>query len=300
MKNVDVVVVSFNSADTIRSCVGMLAGADAIEVTVVDNASEDAAVEALAELPVTVVALERNHGFAYACNRGWERGFAPYVLFVNPDARIDLESVGRLIATLEEDPRKGVAAPRILDAEGALEHSLRRFARLRSTYAQALFLHRIAPLATWVDEVVRDPAAYARRGRAEWVSGACMLVRREALNEVGGWDEGFFLYGEDQDLCRRMWSAGYEVLFEPAATAVHLGGASAPRARLLPVLARSRIRYAGKHRSRAAAALERVGILLGALTHAVASNRGRSWRRGQLQAARAALSPRRQPLYPFV
>ncbi len=289
MTRIDVVIVSYDSAGTIVRCVEPLAGKDGFEVVVVDNASNDGCVELLAYLPVRVAALPRNHGFAYACNRGAERGSAPYVLFLNPDATIDADAVGRLARVLDDDPAMGLVAPRIVDADGAVEHSRRRFARLRSTYAQALFLHRLAPRAPWADEVVRDEAAYERAGTAEWVSGACMLVRRSALERIGGWDESFFLYAEDQDLCRRLWDAGYAVRFEPTATATHVGGASAPRASLLPVLAESRIRYARKHRGRSAATLERLGVALGALTHALATTRGRTWRTGQLRAARKAL-----------
>jgi GT2 family glycosyltransferase len=258
-------------------------------VIVVDNASEDAGPEAVADLRATAVRLEGNFGYAYGCNRGWELGSAPYVLFLNPDAFVEERTLRRLAAVFEENHSAGVAAPRIASADGALEYSQRRFARLRSTYAQALFLHRILPLAAWADEVVRDPSAYECRHSVEWVSGACMLVRRQALEEIGGWDEDFFLYGEDQDLCRRLWSAGYEVQFDPSARAVHVGGASASREGLLPILASSRIRYAKKHRGRAAVTIERLGVGLGALTHGLLTTKGRAWRAGHLRALRAAL-----------
>jgi GT2 family glycosyltransferase len=134
---------------------------------------------------------------------------------------------------------------------------------------------------------VRDPDAYDHAGTAEWLSGACLLLRRSALEEVDGLDEGFFLYCEDTDLCARLWDAGYEVVYEPAALCVHEGGASAPRASLLPVLAASRIRYARKHAGRAEAALQRTGIALGALTHVVLSRGGR--RAGHARALRVAV-----------
>ena len=92
--------------------------------------------------------------------------------------------------------------------DGSLDFSQRLFPRLRSTYAQALFLHRVFPRATWTDELVRDEDAYARRGSPDWVSGACILVRRDALVELGGLDEGFFMYCEDIDLCRRLQVVG--------------------------------------------------------------------------------------------
>jgi hypothetical protein len=293
---VDAVVVSYRSAGTIRGCVQPLAGSDWVKVIVVENASDDGALEAVADLGIVAVRLEHNLGFAYGCNRGWERGVAPYVLFLNPDAQLEPGGLRALVAVLDDDPSVGLVAPRIVDADGTLDHSQRRFARLRSTYAQALFLHRVLPHAEWTDQVVRDPSAYETRHPAEWVSGACMLVRRPALEEIGGWDEGFFLYGEDQDLCRRLWSAGRAVCFEPGAQALHVGGASAPRAGLLPVLAASRIRYARKHRSRVAAAAERVGVGLGALTHALLTGKSRSWRAGHLRALQVALrSPRSSP-----
>jgi N-acetylglucosaminyl-diphospho-decaprenol L-rhamnosyltransferase len=286
---VDVVVVSFNSADTLRDCVEPLAADDSTQVIVVDNASTDGTLATVADLPVGVLALERNHGFAFGCNRGWQTGSAPFVLFLNPDARIDVESLRRLVARLEADESAGLVAPRLLEADGSLELSQRRFPRLRSTYAQALFLPRLFPRRSWVDEVVHDRAPYDRPCSPEWVSGACMLLRRSALERVGGWDERFFMYSEDKDLCRRLRAAGFGVRYEPAATVVHVGGVSAPRASLLPVLAASRILYASKHHGRAAALLERLGIALGSLTHALLTSRGRATRAGYLRSAAVAL-----------
>jgi GT2 family glycosyltransferase len=183
----------------------------------------------------------------------------------------------------------GAVAPLIRDDDGSIEWSQRRFPRLRSTYAQALFLHRVFPEATWTDELVRDEAAYRVRTSPDWVSGACLLVRRRALEDLGGLDDGFFMYCEDIDVCRRLRDAGYSIVFEPAAEMVHEGGASSPPGRLLPVLAASRIRYAQKHRSRAAALVERAGVGLGALTHAALGRGGRAVRAGYARALRRAL-----------
>jgi hypothetical protein len=287
---VDVVVVSYNSSDELRGCVEPLAGGSGFRVFVVDNASTDGSLDTLGELQVEAIALEENVGFGRGCNAGWKRGAAPYVLFLNPDARIDLGSVGRLARLLEEQPGAGAAAPRIVHADGSLDFSLRRFPRLRSTYARALFLHRVFPGAAWTDELVRDPAAYRKQGSPEWASGACLLVRRAVLEQLDGFDPGFFMYCEDVDLCRRLWDAGHELLYEPDATVSHLGGASAPRASLLPVLAASRLRYAAKHMGPAAALVERAGIALEALTHVVVSGGGRAARAGHARALRLALT----------
>ena len=289
---VDVVVVSYNSADELPTGVGPLAAEADVNVIVVDNASSDDSVGAVAGLGVTTIALDTNEGFAHGNNVGWRSGEAPYVLMLNPDATIDATALRTLVETLERFPRAGAVAPRIVDAAGEIDPSLRRFPRLRSTYAQALFLHRLFPGADWTDELVRDDAVYDRPGTPDWVSGACILLRREALAALGGLDEGFFMYCEDIDLCRRLWDAGWEVRYEPSALARHEGGASAPRASLLPVLAASRVRYARKHYSVPHALAERTGVALGALTHLVVSPRRPGIRQGHTRALWHALTGR--------
>jgi N-acetylglucosaminyl-diphospho-decaprenol L-rhamnosyltransferase len=289
MPRVDVVVVSHNSRDHLRACVEPLAADPDAHVIVVDSASADGCLATLDGLPVTTVALAHNRGFAHGCNVGWRQGAAPHVLLLNPDATIDRASLRRLVAVAETTPGVAAVAPRIVDADGALDASQRRFPRLRSTYAQALFLHRVFPRAAWSDELIRDARSYERPGAPDWLSGACLLVRRSLLERLDGLDEGFFLYCEDIDLCRRMRDLGFDLRFEPTAVAVHAGGASAPRSELLAVLTASRIRYARKHRSAAFALAERAGIALGALTHAVVSRGGLPGRRGWLSALREAL-----------
>jgi GT2 family glycosyltransferase len=287
---VDVVVVSYNSRDELRGCVEPLTRIEDVYVIVVDNASSDGSLEVIDDLPLQRIALTQNGGFGHGCNAGWHAGRSPYVLFLNPDARIDSEALDRLVAVLERSPEVGAVAPRINHDDGTLDYSLRRFPRLRSTYARALFLHRIFPRAAWTDELIREPEVYAQPGTPDWVSGACILARRAVLEELGGFDEGFFMYCEDIDLCRRIQDAGHELCYEPTAVVTHIGGASAPRTSLLPVLSESRLRYAGKHLSAPAALLERLGIALEALTHVVVSSGGRAARAGHGRALKVALT----------
>jgi GT2 family glycosyltransferase len=281
---VDVVVVSYNSASTLRRCVEEHTADEDVRVFVVDNASEDGSVESLSGLDATIIRLERNRGFGYGCNQGWRTGSAPYVLFLNPDATLERGALELLVSALERDPAVGIAAPRILDENGELDFSMRRFPRLRSTYAQALFLHRLFPLAAWTDEIVRDPDAYLRPASPEWVSGACFLIRRSLLEALGGFDQGFFMYSEDSDLCRRAADAGWRITFVPQAVVVHVGGVSAPRSRLLPMLAASRWRYVRKNESRLVSSFSRGGLMLGAVTHALVGRGGRAVRAGHARA----------------
>jgi GT2 family glycosyltransferase len=290
---IDAVVVAYRSADTLRGCVEPLAALPGVGVTVVDNASPDDSVATIADLDVDVVRAPRNGGFAYGCNLGVARGDAPYVLFLNPDARIDAASLEALAGVLRADEGVGLVGPRILDDDGSLAYSLRRFPRLRSTFAKALFLHRVWPLAAWTDELIRDPAAYDRADTAEWVSGACLLVRRDVYEAIGGFDEGMFLYCEDTDLCLRVWQAGLSVRFDPAALVRHVGGASSGAGETQPIAARSRVYYARKHRGRVAAWLEALGVALDEATHAAAAVRRPANRRGHMAALRAVVTPAR-------
>jgi N-acetylglucosaminyl-diphospho-decaprenol L-rhamnosyltransferase len=288
---IDVVVVAYNSADTLRDCVAPLAGREGIAVTVVDNASPDDSAVTVRDLPVRLVAAGRNGGFAAGCNLGIAAGSAPYVLLLNPDARLEPRALDALAGVLDLHPDAGLVGPRILEGDGSLAHSQRRFPRRRSTFAQALFLHRITPRAAWTDELVRDPAAYERPGTPDWVSGACMLIRRTALAEIGGLDESFFMYCEDTDLCARLRQAGWLTRYEPSATVRHEGGRSRPREELLSMLARNRVRYAAKHDGPLAARAEAIGVALGHATHALASVRSTGARRGHVAAVRAVLAP---------
>jgi N-acetylglucosaminyl-diphospho-decaprenol L-rhamnosyltransferase len=288
---VDAVVVAYNSARTLRACAEPLAAMAQVAVTVVDNASPDDTAAAIAGVDAELVRAPSNDGFAAGCNLGAARGNADYVLLLNPDARVAEADLMKLVAVLDARPDAGLAAPRILEDDGSLAFSLRRFPRRRSTFAQALFLHRVWPRATWTDESVRDPDIYAAPGSPEWVSGACMLVRRSALEQVGGLDESYFLYCEDTDLCASLRAAGWDIRYEPAATVHHEGGASRPREELFAMLARNRVKYARKHGSAAAAAAEAAGVALGHITHALASALKPSQRRGHVRALAALVRP---------
>jgi N-acetylglucosaminyl-diphospho-decaprenol L-rhamnosyltransferase len=266
---IDVVVVSYNSRAHLRQCVEPLADVADIRVIVADNASPDASLEAISHLPVTTLALERNGGFSYGCNHGWRAGDAPYVLFLNPDAQIDEDSVRALGAVLDAEPDVAMVGPRMLDAAGDLILTRRRFPRPSTTFARALFLNRLLPRTS---ELIPDEGGlYDHPGRCDWISGACMLVRRSVLERLGGFDEGFFLYCEDKDLARRIKDAGHAVAYEPTALCIHQEGGSEPRPRLYGVLTVSRVRYARKHGGPVAAALERVGLGLLALTRMAVS-----------------------------
>ena len=283
MALIDVVVVSHDSDAELRGCVAPLSKLADVRVLVVDSASADPSLPSLAGLDVEVIRLRENRGFSAGCNAGWSAGSAPYVLFLNPDARADGACLRALVRSLEEDPHAGLAGPTITGRDG-IELSQGRFPSLRRTFARVFFLHHLLPRASWTDIFVREEKAYASMGSPDWLTGACMLVRRTVLEEVGGFDERFFLYCEDVDLCRRLRDVGWSVRYEPEATAVHERRSWDVRADRLPLLADARIVYARKHDNRLTAALQAVGIRAEALTRLVVSRGGWPTRRGHLRS----------------
>jgi N-acetylglucosaminyl-diphospho-decaprenol L-rhamnosyltransferase len=285
----DAIVVSYNSHEVVRRCVAPLAARPEVRVIVVDNASLDGTLDALDGAPVVTLARPRNEGFARACNIGWRTSDAPFVLLLNPDAVLTWSALRVLIRALEDHPEVAVVGPRLERADGTLELSQHRFPRLSTTYGQALFLHRLLRRARFEDDV-RNALAYARPQSPDWLSGACLLIRRPVLEALGGLDERFFLYREDVDLCRRVRDRGLTVRYEPRAVALHDGGGSSRADVTLPLYAASRTLYARKHRSRLGALLERLGLGLSAATHAVAS-RGTGARIGHARSLPVVVRP---------
>ena len=246
-----VVVVSFETRTTLLDGLTALernAGI-AIETLVVDNASHDGSAEAVrARFPrVRVVANAQNVGFARACNQGVRETRAPLVLFLNPDATLEPGALAALASLLEARPRVGIAGPRTRSSNGDIQVSTGPDLSLASEWRQRRLVRGV---------VHRDPRAlataearHAVEHEPDWVSGACLLARREPFLAVGGFDEGFFLYEEDADLCRRVRAAGWQVLFTPTAEVRHARGLSMARAPQCAQLEyhRSHLRYYRKH-----------------------------------------------------
>jgi N-acetylglucosaminyl-diphospho-decaprenol L-rhamnosyltransferase len=261
-----VVIVSFEAREALLACLDSLVrhAPPPFETAVVDNASTDGSAGAVRALhpEVTVVARGENAGFARAGNLGLRATSAPSVLFLNPDAEVLPGAVEALLSALEARPDAALVGPRLRSPDGRVEVSTGP---------------DLTPLAEWrqrrrVRGVDRgDPTAlrnvtarHSREHEPDWVSGAAFLARRQALESVGGFDEGFFLYEEDADLCRRLRHAGWRVLFTPAAEIRHRRGVSMARAPARARLEyhRSHLRYYRKHNGPLARALLRL-LLLG-------------------------------------
>lgn len=231
--DVDVVIVTYNSAESLTECLdSVLQALNGVRgrVIVVDNASTDGSVRIARAHPVnpSVIVSDTNQGFGRACNLGFRYGSSPVVLFLNPDARLAPGALSKLIEAVTAHDRLGAVGPRIDDPRGEVSAAPAGYEpTLRSVLGHLLGLGRIRWVQRYFPPVQLANAAVA--ADVDWISGGAMVVRRVAFEQVGGFDERFFLYMEDVDLCRRLRSAGWQIRYVPSARVVHAIGGSQPR-----------------------------------------------------------------------
>lgn len=239
------VLVNYNAGPELREALQSIAdelGSRPWEAVVVDNASVDGS-EAIATGFAPQVRLIRNReniGFGRGVNQGLAATTAPLVLIMNPDCRLAAGALTTLEAELLSHATCALVGPRILDPDGTEQGSARGDPdMLTGLFGRTSLLRAVLP---WLPVSRRNvvgaiPGASETSLVVEWVSGACMLARREALAAVRGFDERYFLYWEDADLCRRLRAKGYHVRYVPAATAVHRVGHSSRTARAFSIRA---------------------------------------------------------------
>ena len=237
---VSAILVNYNAgrelAVALRSIAAELAGQQ-WEAVVVDNASSDGSAAVVADFAphARLVSNERNVGFARGVNQGLAATSGSLVLIINPDCRLVAGAFALLRRELEQGDSYAIAGPRILNPDGSVQGSARGDPDMfTGLFGRTTLLRRLMPhLPVSKRNVVSGEAAGNGHGSVtvDWLSGACMLARREALRSVNGFDERYFLYWEDADLCRRLRALGLEVRFVPRATAIHRVGHSSRGAR---------------------------------------------------------------------
>jgi GT2 family glycosyltransferase len=229
MTRLAIVIVNFNAREHLLECLASIAAAPPAtthQVVVVDNASADGSVAAVrARWPNLLICEQpRNVGFSAANNAGMRATTSELVLLLNNDTLAPPRAIDALVAELDRHPDVAVAGPRLVDADGRPELSfgpmISPLGELRQKTLMRLYDRGAWPAAAWVRR------ATARAHDVDWVSGACLLVRRRAAEEAGLLDERFFLYTEDVDFCAAIRARGHRVLFTPAAEVVHLRGRS--------------------------------------------------------------------------
>lgn len=256
--DVSVVIVSWNTRALTTVCLASLpaaAGRATWDAWVVDNASSDDSVAAIrAGFPaVHVIANDTNVGFAAANNQGIRACTGRYVLLLNSDTVATPGSLEAMVTFADAHPRAGVVGPRLENPDGSFQTGPTPFPSL---WTEVLSVTGIGRRLTFRGYPSRREAASLTAQPTDYVVGACMLARREAIDQVGVLDEGYFMYSEEPDWCWRMRQAGWDTWFTPGSVITHFGGQSTRQVReaMLVALYRSKVRFFRLHRGRASAA----------------------------------------------
>lgn len=266
--NLSIIVVSWNVKALLRDClhsIGEENDALNVEVIVVDSASSDGSPEMVRkEFPwVTLIASDENLGYPRGNNVGIAASGGRHVLILNPDTVILNNALKTMVEYLDSHIDVGVVGPQLLNSDGSVQSSRRRFPSLLTGVFESTWLESLAP-----DILLRRyyglDLADDQESDVDWITGAALMVPRRVIDHVGLFDEGYFMYSEELDWCRRINDAGWRIVYLPAAQVIHLVGKSSEQA----VTARhvnfqqAKLRYFRKHHGRIAAASLRL-ILLG-------------------------------------
>jgi N-acetylglucosaminyl-diphospho-decaprenol L-rhamnosyltransferase len=297
MVDLSIVIVSWNVRDLLRQCLRSVyaglqtckpANLQTCQVIVVDNISTDGSAEMMrAEFPdVHLIVNAENRGFPAANNQGIEMAQGRYVLILNPDTEIVDAAPATMVAYADANPDVGVVGPQLLNADGSVQSSRRRFPTPATALFESTWLQPCAPRRLLARYYVQDRPDDATLD-VDWVKGAALMARREAIAQVGPMDAGYFMYSEELDWCKRFKDAGWRVVYLPTAQIIHYGGKSSDQV----VTARhihfqtSKVRYFHKHHGRFVGELLR-WFLLGNYAWQLGLE-GAKWLAGHKRALRA-------------
>ncbi len=277
------VIVNYNTADLVIDCLRSIASEPHFQVVLVDNASPDGSADRLRTAIqangwadwVELIPATRNGGFAAGNNVALRQLLASpnlpdYVLLLNPDTVVHPGAISRLVTFLEAHPRAGIAGSRLEDPDGTPQRSAFRFPTVAAEFENGLRLGLVSRL---LSRFVVAPTVRDEEHPVAWVSGASMLVRRAVLEQIGLLDEGYFLYFEEVDFCRRACTAGWECWYVPESRVVHLVGQATgmnnpkqQKRRVPAYWLAARRRYFLKHHGRAKTLLASLGWALARAT----------------------------------
>jgi N-acetylglucosaminyl-diphospho-decaprenol L-rhamnosyltransferase len=244
--DVSAVVVNRDAGDSLLACVASLRAAGVEEIVVVDNASSDGSLARLFERDrdVVLVPTGMNLGYGRGVNAGAKRATGDIVLACNADLVVDAKAVELLTACLHDAPDVALVGPTIREPDGTRYPSARNFPSLGDAAGHAV-IGLVHPDNPYTHRYRRADQPFDSTSDVDWVSGACMAIRRVAFDSVRGFDPGYFMYVEDLDLCWRLHQAGWRVLHLPEAEVTHVGGVSSRRHpyRMLAAHHRSTLRF---------------------------------------------------------
>jgi len=226
MVDLSIIIVNWNVRDLLRRCLTSLAAARTgftSEVFVVDNASADGSADMVrGEFP-DVILIENTHnaGFTRANNQAIARSSGRYVLLLNPDTEVAPDALTILLSFMEAHPQVGVAGPQLVYADGNIQSSRRRFPTLGTLFLESTVLQRLLPKSALLRRYYLLDRPHDVIQDVDWLVGACLMVRRQAIDDAGLLDERFFMYCEEVDWCYRIKQHGWTVIYLPTARVMH-------------------------------------------------------------------------------
>lgn len=230
-KDLSIIIVSWQTRKYLRKCLESIfsnKGSVNIEVIVIDNASTDGTANIIKnEFPqVKLVSNEQNLGFAKANNQGLKIALASYILFLNPDTEIRPQTLTKSLEFFKTHKDAGAVGCQILNTDNSLQLSVRRFPTLWSQFLILYKIHHLFPnLKTFKNYLAKD-FDYSRALEVEQIMGSFILTKKEIMEKIGGFDEKFYLWFEEVDLCKRLKNAGYKIYYTPQAQITHFGAQS--------------------------------------------------------------------------
>jgi N-acetylglucosaminyl-diphospho-decaprenol L-rhamnosyltransferase len=258
--DVSVVVVTYDALPWVERSLESVRG---YETIVVDNGSTDGTVDVVRErFPDVRVIEQENRGMGGGNNTGMRAARGRYFFLLNSDAWVVDDAVDRLAAFADDHPDAAVVGPRLVNTDGSLQRSVRAEPTLWRLATEYLYVRKLAPRTSLLNPLYVGGFDHASTREVESLSGPALLVRREAADAVGLFDESFFMFSEETDWCFRFRQAGWRVVFFPGAEVVHVGGAS-HGGRLFVENVRGHLRFLAKHRGEGEAERARRLLLLG-------------------------------------
>ena len=232
MHDIAVIIVNWNTREDLRRCLKSLTAESSpvvdYEILVVDNASTDGSAQMVtAEFPkVHLLVNQENLGFSRANNQAIALSESHYIFLLNSDAAIHPGALETLVTYADAHPEAGILGPKVLNSDGTLQFSCRRFPSLGAGFFRNTYLGRLFPNNKFARDYLMAEFDHAQSLAVDWVSGCAMFLRRDLITEIGDLDERFYMYCEDVDICQRTWNAGSEVVYVPDAVVTHAIGRS--------------------------------------------------------------------------
>lgn len=271
--DISVVIVSWNTREYLKACLrSVYADQPDVEVIVVDNASTDGSADMVEhEFPqAKLIRNADNYGFARAANQGIKASSGRYVLLLNPDSKVCPGALKALVEFADSHAEGGLFGPKILNADGSLQSSCRRFPSPQAALFRNTFLGRLFPKNRYVAEYLMAEWDHSTPREVDWLSGAALMLRRSMLDEIGLLDERFFMYCEDVDIAYRAKQAGWKAFYFPGATVVHFLAKSSDQApnRMIWLFHRSMYAFFKKHYAPKWSAILRLIVPIGVFARA--------------------------------